>query len=524
MKDRIQQLSTRIEKIEQYKQEEQQLQKKTTLLAQQYANSKQQLQKLHFQIAADKKESVRLDEQKQQMQAEKQQLLTQLQQQLQFYQIDFKPCDSNRYIKILTQRQQQWHENNEQQSTLKQQYNTYCIQYKNSKEDHSKLEQQEQQQTHKLTQIQQEIAALTQQRSSLFAQKSADTEEQQMQKQVDTAANDYEKYRQQYTNSQKEHDIKQQQQSSLSNLIQQQIQQLSQLESQFKQHLVDKNFAKESDCQAALLSQTDLQKYTQIRESLRTRQLKLDTLKEENQHEKIQLEHENISSENLPDLQSQMLEKQQEYAALNQAMGAISAVLKQHKQQLKRFSAQLVLKEQQQSEYRRWDKLHQLIGSADGKKFRNFAQGLTFEIMISHANEQLQKMNDRYLLIHSKTPLELNVIDKHQAGEIRSIKNLSGGESFIVSLALALGLSQMASQNIQIDSLFLDEGFGSLDEDTLETVLEALSKLHQENKIIGVISHVSGLKERISSQIQVISNQQGKSRLFGAGIKQYVQA
>ena len=104
--------------------------------------------------------------------------------------------------------------------------------------------------------------------------------------------------------------------------------------------------------------------------------------------------------------------------------------------------------------------LHELIGSGDGKKYRNFAQGLTFEIMINHANRQLRRMTDRYLLMRDEVnPLQLSVVDDYQASEVRSTKNLSGGESFIVSLALALGLSQMASRNVRVDSLFLDEGF-----------------------------------------------------------------
>jgi exonuclease SbcC len=168
----------------------------------------------------------------------------------------------------------------------------------------------------------------------------------------------------------------------------------------------------------------------------------------------------------------------------------------------------------------RWDDLHLLIGSADGKKFRNFAQGLTFERMTAHANRRLQKMTDRYLLIRDiSQPLELNVIDNYQAGEIRSTKNLSGGESFIVSLALALGLSQMASRNVRVDSLFLDEGFGTLDEDSLETALETLAGLRQDGKLIGVISHVPALKERVGMQIQVTPGTGGRSSLTGPGCR-----
>ncbi len=173
---------------------------------------------------------------------------------------------------------------------------------------------------------------------------------------------------------------------------------------------------------------------------------------------------------------------------------------------------------------RKWGDLHELIGSADGKKYRNFAQGLTFDIMLKYANYELSRMNDRYLLSRSSTRsggisdlLEIDVVDKDQAGEIRSAKNLSGGESFIVSLALALGLSRMSSRKVEVNSLFLDEGFGTLDEDELDKVLSALSRIQQQGKLIGVISHVSALKERIGVQITVEKSVGGKSELFGVG-------
>ena len=138
--------------------------------------------------------------------------------------------------------------------------------------------------------------------------------------------------------------------------------------------------------------------------------------------------------------------------------------------------------------------------------------------MIGHANQQLRRMSDRYLLTHDQHHrLQLNVIDSYQAGEMRSTRNLSGGESFIVSLALALGLSQMASRNVRVDSLFLDEGFGTLDEESLDTALDALSTVHQEGKMIGIISHVPALKDRIGTQIVVTPTSSGRSKLTGPG-------
>ncbi|MCM2357172.1 MAG: AAA family ATPase [Geobacteraceae bacterium] len=208
---------------------------------------------------------------------------------------------------------------------------------------------------------------------------------------------------------------------------------------------------------------------------------------------------------------------------LQKALGALGQKLQLHSEQLELQQTRLQAVEMQKKECARWERLHELIGSADGKKFRNFAQGLTFELMVAHANRQLQKMSDRYILGRdSDEPLELNVIDNYQAGEIRSTKNLSGGESFIVSLALALGLSNMASRNVAVDSLFLDEGFGTLDEDALETALETLSGLQQDGKLIGIISHVPALKERIGTQIQVEAGNAGRSSLSGPGCRRVV--
>ncbi len=155
-----------------------------------------------------------------------------------------------------------------------------------------------------------------------------------------------------------------------------------------------------------------------------------------------------------------------------------------------------------------------MIGSADGNKFAKFAQGITLDQLISLANNHLSVLSSRYELQRSteqKQLLEIEVIDSFQGNVIRPVSTLSGGESFIVSLALALGLSELASQKIAIDSLFLDEGFGTLDEDSLETALNALNLLQSSGKMVGVISHVEALKERIPLQIKVVPKGDGTS-------------
>ena len=229
---------------------------------------------------------------------------------------------------------------------------------------------------------------------------------------------------------------------------------------------------------------------------------------------------EKITRMSLEELEKQYREYEESLKNLRDAIAGLRHKLIENEAAGKRVKEKQAAIDARKKECSRWEKLHWLIGSADGRKYRNFAQGLTFELMVSHANRQLQKMTDRYLLIRDdKQPLELNVVDNYQAGEIRSTRNLSGGESFIVSLTLALGLSKMASRKVRVDSLFLDEGFGTLDEEALETALETLSMLHQDNKLIGIISHVPALKERISTQINIVPLSGGKSTIKGPGCR-----
>lgn len=161
-----------------------------------------------------------------------------------------------------------------------------------------------------------------------------------------------------------------------------------------------------------------------------------------------------------------------------------------------------------------WRRLRELIGSKDGAKFRKFAQSITLRILTNHANKHLGRLNDRYaLLLQEGDSLELQIEDYYQAGIRRPLASLSGGESFLASLALALGLSDLAGRSVKIDTLFIDEGFGTLDPETLEVALTALETLRQGNKSIGVISHVGLLKERITTQIVVSKGASGHSTL-----------
>ncbi|MFH1147289.1 MAG: AAA family ATPase [Pseudomonadota bacterium] len=277
-------------------------------------------------------------------------------------------------------------------------------------------------------------------------------------------------------------------------------------------------FEDETDYKSACVPAEEMERLTKEAEALQKERTELETRRKDKTAE-LTAERGKMVTERARDtLREDLNACEENLRQIQQDIGALKRRLADNENLRAKQQARFKSIEAQRKECMRWDQLHELIGSADGKKYRNFAQGLTFEMMAGHANRQLRKMSDRYLLVRDETqPLELNVIDNYQAGEIRSTKNLSGGESFIVSLALALGLSHMASRNVAVDSLFLDEGFGTLDEDALETALETLAGLQQDGKLIGVISHVPALKERIGTQIQVTPLTGGRSNITGPG-------
>lgn len=293
---------------------------------------------------------------------------------------------------------------------------------------------------------------------------------------------------------------------------------LQEVELLFKTQLDKFNFADEASYLNACLAEDARKNLMFTAQKLENESTELETRRRD-KAECLELERQKQVTEQSHELLAQeLIVFIGRLKEIQLALGAMQQKLEANERLRQKQQERVQAIDRQKCESLRWDTLHGLIGSSDGKKYRNFAQGLTFEMMIGHANRQLLKMTDRYLLIRDEgQPLELNVVDNYQAGEIRSTKNLSGGESFIVSLSLALGLSQMASKNVRVDSLFLDEGFGTLDEDALDTALETLAGLQQAGKLIGVISHVPTLKERISTRIQISYQTGGRSMISGPG-------
>ncbi|MDB5960571.1 MAG: exonuclease SbcC, partial [Massilia sp.] len=187
---------------------------------------------------------------------------------------------------------------------------------------------------------------------------------------------------------------------------------------------------------------------------------------------------------------------------------------------VRRHNAQAAMAaiEGQQLVERRWGKLSELIGSADGKKFRNYAQQFTLDVLLGYANAHLAHLARRYRLERvgggAGPSLGLMVRDQDMGGEVRGVNSLSGGESFLVSLALALGLASLSSNRVKVESLFIDEGFGSLDSETLRVAMDALDGLQAMGRKVGVISHVQEMTERIATRIIVQPSGGGSSSVM----------
>lgn len=203
-----------------------------------------------------------------------------------------------------------------------------------------------------------------------------------------------------------------------------------------------------------------------------------------------------------------LLAIQQEYQERSQRneLIAANARMQNHQEALKQLGDKAEALKLATQEKDDWTAITDAIG-ADGKTLRKIAQCYTLSFLIAHANQEIRKFNSRYELQQVKHSLGIRVIDHDRADDIRDTTSLSGGETFIVSLGLALGLSALSSRNISFENLFIDEGFGTLDPDTLATVIDSLAMLQSsQGKKVGVISHTDTMSERITTQIRIIKN------------------
>ncbi|MDN5442048.1 MAG: ATP-dependent dsDNA exonuclease, partial [Acinetobacter sp.] len=216
-------------------------------------------------------------------------------------------------------------------------------------------------------------------------------------------------------------------------------------------------------------------------------------------------------------LQQQMQEHQAALQTQLEIRDQLKLKLELHQQNVakqKQFADQI---QAIQQEEHRWGKISGLMGDKTGKKFRDYAQQYNLDILLEHANQQLNQLSQRYTLKRLEHSLSLAIIDHDMDGETRSVASLSGGESFLTALALSLAIANMASGSMKIESLFIDEGFGTLDASSLHVVMNALDQLQNQGRKVVLISHIQEMHERIPVQIQVKALGAGASTIEVVG-------
>lgn len=284
-------------------------------------------------------------------------------------------------------------------------------------------------------------------------------------------------------------------------------------EAQLQHYLHRYGLAGIAELEAGLLEADLARAYEAEAQELTRRQSALERERQKLEAEQEELLQRTAGKPPKDDLETRQAERSRARDEAVRRSGALQQALEYDRRQRQNREGLRDKLDAQKREYDRWARLNALIGQADGKKFRTFAQGLTLRQLVRAANGHLRRLHGRYRIEKMADSLDLQIVDTFQADNRRSMNTLSGGESFLVSLALALGLSDMAGQKAEIASLFIDEGFGTLDDNALDLALSTLENLQAKGKTIGIISHVKALKERIAVQIQLEKGSNGFSTL-----------
>ncbi|MFK7906190.1 MAG: AAA family ATPase [Chitinophagales bacterium] len=292
---------------------------------------------------------------------------------------------------------------------------------------------------------------------------------------------------------------------------------LSTLKVSLNSQIENSDFESKQEIENALLTKESKLEYTRKKERIKENLLKLKTLIEKNTKAKETLNNSKNFKISEAECKLTLKELNTKNKGFLTEKGKIVEAFRKDKEIRDRNQETYKKIEVQEEVCSVWKELFKVIGNSKDA-FNIYVQRLTLKQLLDFANVHLYKLNKRYSLkleedYKPKEELNFNLIDHYQTDQVRLVDTSSGGEKFIISLALALGLSDLASKNVKIDSLFIDEGFGTLDKNTLEIVISTLETLQSQGKMIGIISHVENLKERISTQIQIIKKNNGVSTI-----------
>ena len=393
-----------------------------------------------------------------------------------------------------------------------------------------------------LKQKEDDLSKLLHNRRELFGSDDPDKTFQRLSKAVDDAAKLLNNHKEKKTGLEAELTATKQNHSARQEERKNASKQYDDSVTEFKIKLEKAQFVSTDVFLKALLTENQREEFQQRQKELDEQKTRLDERQKTNKEKLTKLEELKLANKSEEELNALNVSLRTAYDELHRQIGVITEKLSSNEQRKKQFSEKQAQLVRQQAIAAQWSNLSAIIGSEDGKKYRKIVQRMSLEILIDYANEQMAILSPRYQLTLEqsavdeseseektkktkssavKEELKIYCIDSWQGGAVRPTNNLSGGESFLVSLALALGLSKMSSQNRALETLFLDEGFGSLDEETLQTALDAINKFQysdDSNKLVGVISHVDALKERIANKIEVSRSSAGASVLSGPGV------
>ncbi len=291
-------------------------------------------------------------------------------------------------------------------------------------------------------------------------------------------------------------------------------QKLLSIQKRIEKLLEEKNFRNREEVLSAYIKdEVRVKELQSQKKSLEEKTIEIETLLKSTQESlAFELKKELTSIKSLEELSQDEKELTLQRDMINTEATVIEEVLKQS-DEIKNEQVKILQEiEVQKNSLLPWEILNKLIGSASGAVYQKFVQNLTLGHLLTLANKHLSYLSDRYTLVKTDNEkLDLSIVDAYYIDVKRGVNTLSGGERFLVSLSLALGLSDLVNDKIKVDSLFLDEGFGTLDEASLNMAIVALEKLHAKGKLIGIISHVSLLKDRIYAQIQLKKKSGGSS-------------
>lgn len=522
-----QQLQSTLQRLRQEDRQYQQLQQELTKLDKQQTQAQGQLEKAQVQLDNLQQQKQQQKQQLDELQATVVKANNTIQEETEALQLLLKPYPEISLKASPTQQLETYqHQYTAREKQLQEQttaIEVLNVQLKNSQKEIDQLQQQVTSYQSKAEQQTQQLTALQAERQALYQGSDIKADKANWQQELEHLEQALEGHQEAYQQAQKTISALEGQQTTLAARRAELTQQLQQETATLLGQLTQAGFADLAALQASLLPAEQVQQYTAAQKAREQRQVQLEQQQAAIGEQLAALQAKGtVSTEAEATLKEAYADAQQQHKTMLQDIGKLEQQLQQQAERQGQHQRLLEQIAAHQKEVTRWAALKNLIGAKNGKPFRAFAQSLTLDKLVLFANRYLSAFLDkRYFLQkrsidHSINPdewLEIDIVDTFQFNNTRPVHTLSGGESFLVSLALALALSDLASGQARIESLFVDEGFGTLDQQTLQLAMRALQTLQAQGKTVGIISHVEQLKQSISPQIQVTKRGRGFSKV-----------